>query len=213
MACQIEIRNTWPKLWFNHAQDEIMTIMACVMDVIQNDFGLGISATVAPDYDNPVPSSNKYSSIVEILEGVSEEVRKATNIAWLHLNYDNTLLEHALEWNKIREDFLMKKYDKLGFTKERLKKYSMVVEALQTNWIYNTPVEWVFTSDEKIKEWKFLELVDTYWEALGNHSIYRLKKLKSSYVSELRTFDWWTSLEDLEKKTRDAYNYILNIKG
>lgn len=213
-ACQIEIRNMWPKDNLTEAQDELIKLFEITQNTLKNEFWLQVSKIVVPNQNFiPVPSRKieRYETIHKALLWVSVSHRKATNIAGLHLNIDSILSEHLNINNQIFELFHNWDLDTLWMTKERFEMYKKTVEWVNISMDMNLKVlPKYFGSLNDMKS----DLLDENWEPKFDYNFIRLKKIKKQFISELRTFDWWVTEKDLLEKTKKAYELIdfLNIQ-
>ncbi len=109
-ACQIEIRNTEAKNTLTEAQDEICSLYEKIEDIVINDLWLKLLDSSVPQQDfEPVTSweikinldyiplmgfysrqhlsiKDRYRNIDTKLKSIWLDIRKATNIAWIHFH-------------------------------------------------------------------------------------------------------------------------------
>ncbi len=212
-ACQIELRNMWPKNNFQEAQDEILELFEVTKNILENEFGLHISKTVVPKKDFLATSSKKFERYDEIhskLLKVWEHYRKATNIAGLHINFDTDFGLYLAINNIVWELLENWKINKLWATQNRFELYKKVVSWV--NHIYNKNLQVTPSLYKNIDEMT-QKLLDKDKNPHFSYEFLRLKKINENYVWELRSFDWWVNLKDLETKTKNAFDFIQNIKS
>lgn len=211
-ACQIELRNMWPKNSLMEAQDELLYLFDIIEDVIRNDFWLLISQNVVPKQDYiPMHSwLERYKTIQWALMQLGIEYWRSTNIAWLHLNVDSNLEDHFIINNWIELLFRNKDIQKMWISKERLQMYLMAVSWVN-NWLWMT-LSSVPKNYSSVKQMKW-EILDSEGNPLFDYWFTRLKKYWSTYVSEVRTSDGWVNQDDILIKTNNIYQLIESIKS
>ena len=212
-ASQIELKNMWPKNSLSEAQDEILELFEVTKNILQNEFWLYISQSVVPKKDfKPVSSSSikRYDEVHENLLKVWKAYRKATNIAGLHINFDTDFGLYLAINNIVWELLNAWNLKKLWASKNRFELYKKVVAWV--NQIYNTNLQVTPTLYKNIDEMT-QKLLDKDKNPHFSYEFLRLKKIKENYVWELRSFDWWVNSKDLETKTKNAFDFIKNIKN
>lgn len=211
-ACQIEMRNMWPKDTLQHAQDELSFLFEVVESTLRDDFGLQISQSVVPcqDFDPHCSNWERYCMIHKALLSLWQDYRKATNIAWIHINVDSTLQEYFHINNFVHIIFADKNYWKLWISPNRLYHYQKAV-----NWVNQSlgmnlnSTTMFFDSVDEMKN----KILDECWTPKFDYWLTRLKKLWNQYVAEIRSFDGWVNIDDLICKTSKAYKLIEELKN
>lgn len=211
-ACQLEIKNSWWKSSFNEAQDEILTIFEILWNFLQENYWLYFSQTVVPNQEYFPTSSwvyERYNTIMDGLISLWEDYSKATNVAWLHLNFDSNFEEYIKLNNKLYSIFKNNDFKKLWISVERLKKYQKTVKWVNKLFWYSLWDSFEYFENENDAKQK---LFDENWNLNFDYNLLRLKKWSSSLVWELRSFDAWVNISDLQEKTKKAYDLILSLK-
>ncbi len=211
-ACQIEIRNIWPKESLEEAQSELVNFFGITNKILKNEFWLQFSENVVPNQNfEPIHSDkiDRYAEIHDALSWVWIEYRKATNIAWLHLNMDSTLEDHLLLCRWVHAYFIKNLLQRVWMWADRFQFYKKTIEGINASLNKNIKViPYNFRDLNEMKIW----LLDANGEPFFDYNLLRLKKIKNQYISELRTFDWWVNEQDLINKTSESYQLITDIK-
>lgn len=210
-ACQIEMRNMWPKDSLQQAQDELVFLFDVVESTLRDDFGLHISQNVVPcqDFDPQCSTWDRYCLIHNALLSLWKDYRKATNIAWIHLNIDSTLHEYFHINNFIHWIFEDNNFWKLWISSHRLDQYQKAVNWVNQSLGMNLNSTTVyFDSLDEMQD----TILDETWTPKFDYWLTRLKKLWNQYVAEIRSFDGWVNTEDLIYKTTKAYSLIQDFR-
>ena len=153
-----------------------------------------------------------YDKIHNLLLRFGKDVRRATNIAWLHLHIESDLsfkrfihLSH-----KVREAILNKKLNKIFMSKERFEQMKKVVDALVKAWFLdphnpftNTIIPYPFKDEQEVKH-----LVFDWKNLVKNYNLVGIKKPNWTYTVEVRTSDavsWVDKLTNLVKNVFDIF--------
>lgn len=204
-ASQIEMKNIWPKRTLEEAQEELLYLFWLVRDTITQEYWLFISQSVVPNQDfTPEVSTwiERYKQIHEILLKVWLDYRRATNIAWMHINVD-TDLEGYFRLNSLVYDLLVSRdFETLWISIERLKAYMKAIDWINL-WLW-AKLNAMWRKFKTLDEMK-AEILDENWEPKFDYWFTRLKKSWIQYIWELRSVDWCLNEEDLLKKTSLAY--------
>lgn len=212
--CQIEIKNNWPKEWLDHAQEELIRAFE-VIESTAKDLWLAICDSPVPHQDfipmfTPCPKKHeKYQNIHNKLMWYWVNIRKATNIAWLHMHWDikdlDNFSDYCLISNTIKSLFESWEYEKLQLSAKRLEQYSKVVETLNKDWTIKWWIIPLYLDKSNIKS-----LFDENNNPLPNYLLVWIKK-KSNLTCEIRTADWVNSISWLIEATQKLYDFRNNI--
>lgn len=210
-ACQIEITNNGPKKTLTEAQDEIITLFEMLQKFVREEYGLLFSQHVVPNQEYTPTSSGAYERYDTIMNGLLKlwpKYAKATNVAWLHLNFDTTL-PHYVKINNALFTQLQNGIHTLGMDQKRFEKYNLTVEWVNRMFQTSLSSGLSYLENESIAQNK---LFDKNGNPHFDYGLLRLKKTPHEIlIGELRSFDAGTSISDLETKTKKAYDLILSL--
>lgn len=210
-ASQIEIKNAQPHKYLATAQEELVRLFGAVRNAA-NEHGLYISDNVVPNQDYIPEHSwlkDRYSKIHDMLMDLWIDVRKWTNIAWLHVHFqeDESFVNHRLISNYFHELFAQWKYSDMLMSGQRHMMYAKVVDALLTlKFVQTNYMPLLFTNDN-IRS----QIIDEKGDLIFNYRYVQVKKPGNKYTTEVRTPDAATNENAIVDITSRIYDIVKNI--